>query len=83
MALLLWRDAARSTGVKVLTMVRIAISASLALALWVMPSVGTRGQGTIGDRFSHADRSLVSDNAAGHALLKRADTQVALAINNL
>jgi hypothetical protein len=64
-------------------MVKVAITAFLASALWMMPSVGTRGQGTLGDRFAHADRRLVSDNAAGHALLQRADVEVAQAVAGL
>jgi hypothetical protein len=64
-------------------MLKIAIIASLATALWVMPSVGTRGQGTLGDRFVHADRDLVADTGAGHALLQAADVRVADAVKRL
>ena len=57
--------------------------AVLATALWVVPSVGTRGQGTFGDRFVHADLDLVVPNAAGHASLQRADAAVARAVAGL
>lgn len=52
----------------------------LALAFWVVPSVGTRGQGTLGDRFVHPDRGIVADTAAGHAALARADHVVTGAV---
>lgn len=64
---------------------------ALAIGLWVVPSGGTRGQGTsghgtLGDRFVHADRGIVSGagvarlDAAGRAILRRADAQVAAAV---
>lgn len=31
----------------------------LAAAFWVMPSVGTQGMGTIGQRFTHPDRPFL------------------------
>lgn len=62
-------------------MLKTAVVASLALALWIVPSVGTHGQGTIGDRFVHADRGFVDDNAIGHALLLRADHEIAGAVS--
>lgn len=56
-------------------------TAVLALALWVVPSVGTRGQGTLGDRFSHPDRGLIAaDAAADRAALVRADAAVVQAV---
>ncbi|MBC7519664.1 MAG: hypothetical protein H7268_01010 [Sandarakinorhabdus sp.] len=58
-------------------------TAVLATALWIVPSVGTRGQGTFGDRFVHADRDLAAPNAAGHAALQRADAVVAAAVAGL
>nr|WP_310524373.1 hypothetical protein [Polymorphobacter sp.] len=64
-------------------MFRIATTAALAAALWVVPSVGTRGQGTLGDRFVHADRAIVQDTAAGRAVLARADAQVVAAVGGL
>ena len=61
-------------------MIRIAATATLAMALWIVPSIGTRGQGTLGDRFAHADRAIAGDEARGRAVLARADQQVAAAV---
>lgn len=58
---------------------KITATAALAAALWVVPSVGTRGQGTLGDRFSHPDRDIVGDDAQARALLARTDAAVAAA----
>jgi hypothetical protein len=58
----------------------MAATAALAAALWIVPSVGTRGQGTLGDRFVHPDRQIVSDDAAGRAALARADAAVTAAV---
>ena len=64
----------------------------VALALWIVPSVGTRGQGTLGDRFVHADRAVVTaaaepaaaePDAAARAALARADAVVAKAVAGL
>ena len=54
------------------------MAASIALALWVVPSLGTQGMGTIGQRFSHPDRNIIEAPAAPGAadLLKRADDLV-------
>lgn len=59
----------------------------LAAVLWVVPSIGTQGMGTIGQRFSHADRTLVeaqvptpADPARTAAALRRADAQVEAAL---
>ena len=50
-----------------------------------MPSVGTRGQGTLGDRFAHADRDVMAGeaepDAAVRAALARADALVAEAVS--
>lgn len=58
-----------------------------ALALWIVPSVGTRGQGTLGDRFAHADRDVMAGeaepDAAVRAALARADALVADAVSRL
>lgn len=62
---------------------QLAAAAVLATALWIVPSVGTRGQGTLGDRFDHADRDLVPPTASGRATLTRADTTVARAVAGL
>lgn len=68
---------------RVLPMMKIAITGCLATVLWVVPSVGTRGQGTLGDRFVHADRDLVADTATGHAMLRQADSRVGDAVSRL
>ena len=62
---------------------KVIATASLAATLWVVPSVGTQGQGTLGDRFVHADHGLVRDDAAGRRLLVRADHQVVAAVAGL
>jgi hypothetical protein len=63
---------------------QIAATAVLALALWVVPSVGTRGQGTLGDRFSHPDQALVvGPGVAGRDVLTRADALVEAAVSGL
>ena len=55
---------------------QLAATVALAAALWVVPSVGTRGQGTLGDRFVHADRDLVAATVADRETLRRADVVV-------
>ena len=63
----------------------------LAAVLWVVPSIGTQGMGTIGQRFSHADRTLLEypdDANVGDAVqvaevrrtLRRADVEVEQAL---
>lgn len=59
----------------------------LAAVLWVMPSVGTQGMGTIGARFTHPDRGLIADpHAADRAgdgerrILQHADAAVEVAL---
>jgi hypothetical protein len=58
----------------------ILIIAAIAAALWVVPSFGTRGMGTIGQRFSHPDSDLVAGAetapAASTARLQHADRVV-------
>lgn len=63
-------------------MSRIGAAAALAAALWVVPSVGTRGQGTLDDRFVHPDRTIVAGDDADVALA-RADRAVAAAVAGL
>lgn len=60
---------------------KIGAVVALAAALWVVPSVGTLGQGTLGDRFIHPDRNLVPVD--GRATLVRADQEVARAVAGL
>lgn len=62
---------------------QLGFTAALAAALWVIPSVGTRGQGTLGDRFVHTDETLVPPTAEGRDLLDTADTIVAAAVAGL
>lgn len=55
----------------------------LAAVLWVVPSIGTQGMGTIGQRFSHADRALIETSAEGDAVrttLLGADAEVEAAL---
>jgi hypothetical protein len=47
--------------------------AGVAAVLWVMPSEGTHGQGTLGNRFSHADTDVFGTSAAEQQSLLRAD----------
>ena len=35
----------------------------LAVVLWIVPSVGTQGMGTIGQRFTHPDNVLIDAHA--------------------
>lgn len=55
-----------------------AWATSIALALWIIPSLGTQGMGTIGQRYSHPDRNIIDAPSAPAAadLLKRADELV-------
>ncbi len=62
---------------------KIAAVTSLVAAFWAMPSVGTRGQGTLGDRFVHVDRALIADSPQARVLLARADRAVARAVAGL
>jgi hypothetical protein len=63
------------------------MTAVLAAALWIVPSVGTRGQGTLGDRFAHPDRAVMEtaegSDASMRAALTRADAVVASAVVGL
>lgn len=52
---------------------------TLAATLWVVPSIGSQGMGTIGERYDHADRELFRAAApavGAHKILNRADSQV-------
>ena len=62
---------------------QLVATAALAAALWVVPSVGTRGQGTLGDRFVHVDRDIVTPAPADRDVLRRADAAVGRAISGL
>ena len=54
----------------------------LAAVLWVVPSIGTQGMGTIGQRFAHADRALATDRSdtVVRTDLRRADVAVEAAL---
>lgn len=60
----------------------------LAAVLWVVPSLGTQGMGTIGQRFSHPDAALADGRAqsgttpAVRATLQRADVAVESALGD-
>ena len=59
---------------------------AIAAALWVVPSLGTQGMGTIGHRFSHPDSRLYTrDTLADEASdkLKRADAVVEAAVERV
>jgi hypothetical protein len=68
-------------------LISYGVTGVAALALWIVPSVGTRGQGTLGDRFTHADRAVVARDAepdrTTKAALARADAMVAKAVSGL
>lgn len=55
----------------------------MALGLWVMPSVGTQGQGTLGDSFVHADKAVFKSDPQSRSVLGAGDAIVARAINRL
>ena len=57
--------------------IRFAIVAALVSVFWVVPSVSSRGESALGDRFVHVDEALLGDSAASHLALRRAD-QVAI-----
>ena len=47
--------------------------------LWVVPSIGSQGLGTVGEPYGHADRALVQGNLAPAAVrtaLRAADARV-------
>ena len=64
---------------------RLVLSA-LTMVMWVVPSVGTQGMGTIGQRFNHPDAALFDDQPgareAARTALRRADavTEAALGL---
>ena len=66
---------------------KLALVAALSAVLWVVPSVGTQGMGTIGQRFTHPDRGLIDaaadrprDAARTRAVLQRAARAVEAAL---
>ena len=58
--------------------VSLAATVAVAAVLWIVPSIGTQGMGTIGQRFSHPDLALTGD--AGAASLRAADRAVETAL---
>lgn len=66
-----------------LNVTKVAAVAGLVAAFWVMPSVGTRGQGTLGDRFVHVDRMLVGNTAEDRQTLLQADQIATAAVAGL
>lgn len=56
----------------------LSIAVGMAAVLWVVPSVGTQGIGTLGQRFSHPDRRLMGID--GDTELHRADATVEAAL---
>lgn len=62
----------------------LSIVAGLALLLWVVPSIGTQGMGTIGQQMVHADGALIdvapSPHGQARALLARADAAAETAL---
>ena len=60
---------------------KVLMVAGLAAILWIVPSIGTQGMGTIGQRFSHPDAALAdgsqdATSPAARAALARADAAV-------
>ncbi len=61
--------------------------AALAAVMWIVPSVGTQGMGTIGQRFVHPDSVLVDPDAgtdaarqSARAVLQSADAATETAL---
>ncbi len=50
--------------------------AMLTAALWIVPSVGTKGMGTLNQRVVHPDARLVDDGSASRGTLARLDSLV-------
>jgi hypothetical protein len=59
---------------------RITIGAALAGAFWIVPAVGTQGQGTIAARFVHTDQALYGSGDAAKIRLIAADHSVTAAV---
>lgn len=66
-----------------LSVIKFVAAAGLVAAFWAVPSVGTRGQGTLGDRYVHVDRDLIADSPGARASLRHADAVVTLAVAQL
>ncbi len=66
-----------------LSVIKFVAVAGLVAAFWAVPSVGTRGQGTLGDRFVHVDRDLLADSPGARLSLRHADALVTGAVAQL
>lgn len=59
---------------------------TLTGVLWVVPSLGTQGMGTLGQRFDHPDRDLVEASVSSAGIrptLHAADAAVELALDSV
>lgn len=58
--------------------------AGLTAVLWIVPSIGTQGMGTIGQRVAHPDAGLIdtvaADRTAARAELAHADMIAEIAL---
>ncbi len=64
-------------------MLPLVLIGGLAAVLWVVPSIGSHGMGTLGERFAHADRGLVEVGGSPDrvtASLRDADVRVERAL---
>ena len=59
------------------------LTGALVTVLWVVPSAGTHGQGTLGNRFSHADQDIFVVSEGEQQSLIRGDRIVLEAILKL
>ena len=65
---------------------RTFLVVGLAAILWIVPTVGTQGMGTIGQRFSHPDAALADGRSRDatspmvRATLLQADKKVEVAL---
>jgi len=50
----------------------ITLLAGMTVVLWIVPSIGTQGMGTIGARFTHPDAMLIDTVPAARADARRA-----------
>lgn len=65
----------------------LLLTLGLAAVMWIVPSVGTQGMGTIGQGFTHADSAVIDSEAdtvvardAVRSRLQRADTATETAL---
>ena len=62
---------------------RVSLISACTAAMWVFPSFGTQGMGTLRRASTHVDRNLVAGNDAGSAaeqLLLTMDRRVAAVV---